>query len=196
MRLACSRRWRKVRCLRGGGVSAEAVAHVYRKSPYSGLLLNIHLAIADSANDQYHYEFFMAQTNLSKKVRATREGTNRGLARLLKDGWLSIVEDGAHLPRGIVRYRFEFREDAPDVWAPRPRPVTTDHRSRVGEVSTCDLTAHDPVTTDHTELNRDPKADTGFRTGSSKAAAEDDEILSRDRLREHIGRARRDMRGG
>lgn len=170
-------------------MSAEAVGHVYRKSPYKGALLAVHHAIADSANDQHHYEFFMAQGNLATKARISRESANRALARLVEDGWLTIVEDGPHLPRGIVRYRFEFHEDAEDVYAPARRPVTRDHTSG----STCDRGAQDRVTGGHTEPKGEPKTDTRVQRTSAVRAT--DPVLDRQQLAANIKRARADLKG-
>lgn len=177
-------------------MSAEAQAHVWKKSPYKGQAFILHLAIADSANDQYHYEFFMSQVNAAKKARTIRTTVNKILARMVADGWLTIVDGGDHLPRGIVRYRFEFREDAPTVYEARRRPVPTEHMS---DGPTCDEKAHDPVPTGHTEHKREHKKKDEHKNGfgfSVTSSAPRIRGATTGRLEPmDVERAVRDMRG-
>lgn len=166
-------------------MSAEAEGHVWRKSPYRGTTFAVHLAIADVANDMHHYEFFMSNTELAKKARTTQPNANRVLHRLVADGWLSVVENGSRLPRGIVRYRFEFRHDVPDAWTPRKRPMPKEHRSPGEGPPTYVEPASPPMPTAHTELKREPKTDTRVQRTSAKArigATDEAEVLSGPRL--------------
>lgn len=88
-------------------MSAEAVGFVYRHSPYQGVVFSVHLAVADSVNDQFDNMFWMATGRLADKARTSRQSVSAALMRLEADGWLSVVErrDGS-----TVRYRFLFPE--------------------------------------------------------------------------------------
>lgn len=88
-------------------MSAEAVGWTYRHSPYSGVPLLVHLAIADVANDQNENLFWMSQANLGKKVRAGRQAVNGALAKLLDDGFIELVEDNSKVGKPNC-YRFLF----------------------------------------------------------------------------------------
>lgn len=87
-------------------VSAEAVGWVYKFSPYTGATFSIHLAIADSANDQHGMELWMALGKLGRKARVSRSTTSEIVAQMVEDGLLELVEQskgGRHRPS---RYRF------------------------------------------------------------------------------------------
>ena len=87
-------------------MSAEAVGWVYKFSPYTGATFSIHLAIADSANDQYGMELWMALGKLGRKARVSRSTTSEIVAQMVGDGLLELVEQskgGRHRPS---RYRF------------------------------------------------------------------------------------------
>jgi hypothetical protein len=92
-------------------MSAEASGYVYRHSPYQGITLLVHLAVADSVNDQHGNEFWMAQGKLAEKARCSRKAANEALATLLADGFLEVVQQSLGRPS---RYRFLF---------PNPRVV-------------------------------------------------------------------------
>lgn len=98
-------------------MSAEAVGWVYRHSPYSGVALLVHLAIADTVNDQHNNELWMAQATLARKVRAGRPAVNSALAKLLADGFLVLVTTGATKGKPNC-YRFVF-PDAEVVYETR-----------------------------------------------------------------------------
>jgi len=98
-------------------VSAEATGWVYRHSPYRGALFSVHLAVADSVNDQHGNEFWMAQGTLASKARVGRQAANTALAGMVADGYLEILEEGGGRSRPS-HYRFLF----PDV------PVTHETR--------------------------------------------------------------------
>lgn len=87
-------------------MSAEAVGWVYKFSPYTGAPFSVHLAIADSANDQYGMELWMALGKLGRKARVSRSTTSEIVAQMVEDGLLELVEQskgGRHRPS---RYRF------------------------------------------------------------------------------------------
>ena len=98
-------------------MSAEATGWVYRHSPFKGVTLLTHLAIADSVNDQHHNEFFMAVGNLAKKTRVSRRATQDALRTLEARGFLTRLSEA----KGeVYRYRFEFY----------PQPVVYESRGR------------------------------------------------------------------
>lgn len=74
-------------------MSAEAVGWVFRHSPYRGVALNVHLAIADSVNDQNDNELWMSFSRLATKARTDRKGVRRAVDAMLADGHLVILED-------------------------------------------------------------------------------------------------------
>lgn len=87
-------------------MSAEAVGWVYKFSPYTGATFSVHLAIADSANDQHGMELWMALGKLGRKARVSRSTTSEIVAQMVNDGLLELVEQskgGRHRPS---RYRF------------------------------------------------------------------------------------------
>ena len=87
-------------------MSAEAVGWVYKFSPYSGAAFSVHLAIADSANDQHGMELWMALGKLGRKSRVSRSTTSEIVATMVSDGMLELLEQsqgGRHRPS---RYRF------------------------------------------------------------------------------------------
>jgi hypothetical protein len=101
-------------------MSAEAVGWVFRHSPYSGLKFAVHLAIADSVNDQHDQELWMSQSRLASKARCSRPRANEALVELVDDGYLVLLEE--HVGRAN-RYRFVF-PDVPVSYESRPRKAT------------------------------------------------------------------------
>lgn len=99
-------------------MSSEAVGWTFRHSPYTGALLAIHLAIADSVNDQHDNQFWMSQTSLSVKARIDRRTVQRSVPTLVSDGFLDVLDDSAG---HTILYRFVFREDAEVVYESRRR---------------------------------------------------------------------------
>lgn len=86
-------------------MSAEATGHVFRCSPFTGSTFLVHLAIADSVNDQHHNEFFMAVGNLASKARVTRKTAQVALRKLENAGCITLLQK----ERGETRrYHFEF----------------------------------------------------------------------------------------
>jgi hypothetical protein len=85
-------------------VSADATGWVYRFSPATGATLLVHLAIADSANDQHGYELWMRQAWLAGKARVSRRAVNTALAWLADNALLELLEQGAKAGRPN-RYR-------------------------------------------------------------------------------------------
>lgn len=98
-------------------MSADAVAYTYRHSPCKGADLHVHLAIADSANDQNYNEFWMSIGRLANKARVERRTAGRAVAALCDLGLLTLLEDHS-TERKPSRYRFEF-PDLPVVYETR-----------------------------------------------------------------------------
>lgn len=98
-------------------MSADATGYVFRHSPFNGATLLVHLAIADSVNDQHGNQFFMSVGNLVKKTRATRKTVQTALRTLENRGFLTRLSEG----KGEVYcYQFEFY----------PQPVVFETRGR------------------------------------------------------------------
>ena len=92
-------------------MSAEAVGWVYRHSPLTGSEFCVHLAVADSVNDQHVNEFWMSLPKLGKKARVSRASAKRAMDALVAGGFLELVTQ-SHGGRNLgSTYRFCF----PDV---------------------------------------------------------------------------------
>jgi hypothetical protein len=106
-------------------MSADATAHVWRFSPYKGSTFIVHLAIADSVNDQNGYRLWMSRDSLGDKARVSARSLHDALAALEQDGFLTRVgAKGRH-----VQYRFLFRRHVPAVWQPHRSPQAVDNYS-------------------------------------------------------------------
>jgi hypothetical protein len=88
-------------------VSAEATGWTFRHSPFTGATFAVHLAIADSVNDQHEHELWMSQQRLAKKARLGLRATHTAMKALLDGGYLTLLEDNARAGKAN-RYRFEF----------------------------------------------------------------------------------------
>jgi len=135
-------------------VSAEATGHVFRHSPHSGATFLVHLAIADSVNDQHGNELWMSTSTIAKKARVARQTASEALATIEAAGGLEVVEDHRHDRAGKPsRYRFLFptatvyyesrgvtRDDTP---AKEVSPETTPASGGVSPVATRGVTRDD-----------------------------------------------------
>jgi hypothetical protein len=107
-------------------MSAECTGWVYRHSPARGAALLVHLAIADSANDQHGYELWMRQTWLADKARVSRRAVGEALGWLVGEGLLELIESGK-ASGSANRYRF-LMPSADAVWNPQgAQSVRTPH---------------------------------------------------------------------
>lgn len=122
-------------------MSAEATGWVWRRSPYKGVTFAVHLAIADSVNDQNEHELWMRQSVLAEKCRTQRPTVNKALATLLADGYLELVEE---FTGGANRYRFLMPSKAPVVFDSRRKRVK-------GDTTTDKPAVRSPHTNDGTE---------------------------------------------
>ena len=90
-------------------MSNEALSWVWKHSPLNGSSLCVHLAIADSVNDQHGDEFWMRQQVLASKARTSRQTVNKVLGQLTEMGLLELLEQGSG---GANRYRMLMPSDA------------------------------------------------------------------------------------
>lgn len=110
-------------------MSAEATGWVFRYSPYQGVTFAVHLAIADSVNDQNANEFWMSVQNLAMKARCERKTASRAVGQMVGDGFLRVLQERVGQ---TTRYRFLFpamsatwdsrsTPESPGPGSPRPR---------------------------------------------------------------------------
>jgi len=118
-------------------MSADAMGWVFRHSPYRGAVRLVHLAIADSVNDQHENELWMAVGNLAAKAQVARKTAGLALAELVAGGFLEVLESprsGRDATGKVARYRFLF----PDVevqFETRPRRSVPVDNPEEGESS-------------------------------------------------------------
>lgn len=122
-------------------MSAEATGWVFRHSPYTGATFAVHLAIADSVNDQHGNELWMRQSQLAVKARVERGTVSRSLDRLVADGLLTVLEDNSRAGKAN-RYRFEFPADLAVVHESRGGARTDDTQGCARGAQGCDESAH------------------------------------------------------
>lgn len=187
-------------------MSAEATGWVYRHSPYTGAGFSVHLAIADSVNDQHDNEFWMATGNLAVKARISRSTATTAVAVLVGDGYLERLDPPGEPARQgrPVRYRFLMPDTAPNVYEPsarrraerakgdRPpvtpqtaegdRPPVTGARSSKAEV-----TDYRSLTQEITQA--EPNSSAGDADGPVSHETSDDEIAARTAQRSAAGKA-------
>lgn len=97
-------------------MSAKAVGWVYEFSPYTGATFSVHLAIADSANDQHQMELWMALGKLGRKARVSRSTVSEIVAQMTEDGFMELIEQsrgGRHKPS---RYRMLMPAGTPQFF--------------------------------------------------------------------------------
>lgn len=106
-------------------MSLEAGGWVYRHSPYTGSTFAVHLAIADSVNDQHGFRLWMSVATLAAKARVERRTAGRCLAQLVADGYLEAL-GGPKIRGGRPNeYRFVFLDDAAVVYETRANEGAT-----------------------------------------------------------------------
>ena len=96
-------------------MSVQNIAWVIRYSPYRGTNYALHLALADSSNDVYENQVWMALETLGAKARQSRRSVIAGLKRLCDDGFLKLVSPQRG-PAGAARYRMIFPDGLPVVY--------------------------------------------------------------------------------
>lgn len=130
-------------------MSSDAVGWTFRHSPYRDTpsVFAVHLAVADSVNDQHNNELWMTQTKVARKARCSRQAASRALIRLVDEGFLELVEDNSKAGKAN-RYRFLFPREAEVVYEAR-----WDAREEVSPDVTPGQT--EGVTTDDTPVSPD-----------------------------------------
>jgi len=116
---------------------------VFRHSPYKGAAFVVHLAIADSVNDQNDNEFWMSQARLCEKARTSHATTERAVKALRDDGLLTLLEDNSTAGKPC-RYRFEMPPRVPHGEGGGPSQGVT--RVPHGEGQTQRTTQENPIT--------------------------------------------------
>jgi hypothetical protein len=97
----------------GGGVSIEAMNHVWKSTPYSPALSYILMAIADVVNDTHGNTFYMSIPNLAIKANCSERTIQRSLRQFEEDGWLTLTAQGNG--RDSAHYQFNFVVNFPKV---------------------------------------------------------------------------------
>lgn len=98
-------------------MSADAVGWVYRHSPYSGVTFAVHQAVADSVNDQFGNEFWLAKPKLAMKARTSVASAKRAMETMVADGYLVLLDESGG--REGSKYLFVFHPEAPLVYDAR-----------------------------------------------------------------------------
>lgn len=99
-------------------MSNDAVAYVWRYSPFKGNTFNVHHAIADTVNDMHGQKFWLSQEGLAKKTRSSVRTVADALAALETGGWLQRVSGGQQAGLA-VQYRFVFKRHVAVVYESR-----------------------------------------------------------------------------
>jgi hypothetical protein len=98
-------------------MSADATAYVWRFSPFKGATFGVHLAIADSVNDQHEYRCWMTQESLAAKARTSVRTVYDALAALESGGFLKRL-GGGQLRGSAIQFRFVFKRHLEAVYKP------------------------------------------------------------------------------
>lgn len=167
-------------------MSAEATGWVFRYSPLTSVAFAVHLAIADSVNDQNENEFWMNQAALAAKARTSRKTVNAALAQLVADGFLEPVR----MTLGQAnRYRFMMPTGLDDRLARARKGVTTGDTSAPRGVSplvtppvtTGDRGVSPVVTHNPKETQKNPTQAKAARAAREPAFSDAADRLARDR---------------
>lgn len=110
-------------------MSAEATGWVWRRSPYAGERLLVHLAIADVVNDVHDNKFWMKTGKLADKAKVARSTATTVLTDLCARGLLEVVERGVGRGNPTI-YRFLMPEES--ARAARTLRAVGDHESARG----------------------------------------------------------------
>lgn len=90
-------------------MSAEATGWVFKHSPMQHADFLVHLAIADSVNDQYDNEFWASLQTLADKTRLNRDTVRTAMRKLQDVGLLVALEQ---VPGRTTRYRLLMPDPA------------------------------------------------------------------------------------
>lgn len=107
-------------------MSAEAMGHAFRCSPYEGATAAhaVLLAIADTVNDTYGNRLFAGQTEIAAKARVSQRRVGGALRQLEADGWLRKLKNATATEP--AEYEFVIDHGRPTKYEPRSarRPDT------------------------------------------------------------------------
>jgi len=111
-------------------MSAEAIGWVFRHSPVTGAAFQVHLALADSANDQNGYELWMRVRTIAQKARLSEGAVRRALAELVEHELLVVLDDGrsrddAQSATRARRFALVMPDGRPAVYEPGRRAYPT-----------------------------------------------------------------------
>lgn len=117
-------------------MSIKAMSWVWDNSPYEGVGLLVHLALADFADDQG--VCWPSQKRISDKCKSSERHVRRIIKQMVDDGQIMIVEKS----NGVTtnnKYRllmdrtsrpvFDIGQDFQDILTGQSSPVATGHRS-------------------------------------------------------------------
>lgn len=133
-------------------MSATAVGWVYEHSPYKGAAFAVHLAIADTVNDQNDNELWSSVARLSDKARVERKTASKAVRKMVDQGFLELLKER---PGDTSLYRFVFVADLSVVYEVRGR--------RSGR---SDPGSHDPGSSNPTTEDPGSTDPGGFNPGS------------------------------
>lgn len=85
-------------------MSAQALAFVWKHSPYRDKTFVVHLALADVANDMNENRLWLSVRNLATKARCDRLTARKAVATLVADGFLTQLEPSTDRAPGIFRF--------------------------------------------------------------------------------------------
>jgi hypothetical protein len=104
-------------------MSGKTIGWVFEHSPFTGATFAVHLAIGDSANDQYDYEIFWRMSGLAAKARVSEGTVRRAVGELIGAGLLEELDSGRQTetdPRPR-RFRMLMPARADDASSPKAR---------------------------------------------------------------------------
>jgi hypothetical protein len=153
-------------------VSNRATTYVYDFSPYKGAGFALHVAVADSVNDEHDDRFWMCPAKLAAKARVARETASRWLWQAVEDGFLEVVDDRRAGHNESSEFRF-LAPDAERVYDPKLPlgRVISDHTPRDLRSHPRDLSSHPPVISDHLSPSTHPKKNPRTPLGAEAAPA-------------------------
>lgn len=92
-------------------MGVDAMDWVFHQSQYKGELFAIHLAISDGVADACDNCFYFTEASLASKAHCTVEAVRSAIRRMIKDGYLEIVQNSIQIKDEIM-YRFLMPEVA------------------------------------------------------------------------------------
>lgn len=144
-------------------MSLGALGYVYKHSGTKGTTFAVHMAIADSVNDEYRNRFFLSQTKTATKARVSVRAVRDALNTLVEEGYLREIKGKTHRGGGRKLRQFVFlTPDRPVVYDPTvgdpddDDDELEDNRQPLPVAGLAEPAATDPTTGSHRRLNRQP----------------------------------------